>query len=105
MAGLLPCQLFSAGKKMLYPYETETREVKDLSGLWNFRQDIKNEGRRKRWFKTKLSGDVQTMPVPSSYNDITQSKSLRDHVGDVPDRLADFLEGAEVRVLFHAGVA
>lgn len=26
-------------------------------------------------------GKVELMPVPSSYNDITQSKSIRDHIG------------------------
>ena len=31
-----------------------------------------------KYFKT---GDVIAMPVPSSYNDITQDKALRDFIG------------------------
>jgi len=33
---------------MLYPRESETREVKDLSGIWNFKLDKKNEGIEKK---------------------------------------------------------
>lgn len=54
---------------MLYPFETEIREVKDLSGLWEF--------------KTETDTDYILMPVPSSYNDITQDEKIRDYVGKV----------------------
>ncbi len=67
---------------MLFPRDTETREVRDLSGIWNFRRDAKNEGRRKKWFARPLAG-ARPMPVPASYNDITQDAALRDHIGDV----------------------
>ena len=30
---------------------------------------------------TIQSGDTILMPVPSSYNDVTQDASLRDHIG------------------------
>lgn len=73
---------------MLYPRESETREVRSLDGLWNFvKSDITNptQGVRDKWFTDDLSRVQQTipMPVPASYNDITTESSLRDHVGTV----------------------
>ncbi|HBG28571.1 MAG: beta-glucuronidase [Planctomycetes bacterium GWF2_41_51] len=67
---------------MLYPRESETRQVKDLSGIWNFKIDKNNEGFVKKWFSQPL-GNTMEMPVPASYNDITQDKYIRDHVGYV----------------------
>ncbi|XP_077995272.1 beta-glucuronidase-like [Glandiceps talaboti] len=71
---------------MLFPRDTESRETKDLSGIWNFRADTspnRNAGFEQQWYKRPLakSGAVIDMPVPSSYNDVTQDKSLRDFVG------------------------
>ncbi|XP_077995445.1 beta-glucuronidase-like [Glandiceps talaboti] len=71
---------------MLFPRDTESRETKDLSGIWNFRADKspnRNAGFEQQWYKRPLakSGAVIDMPVPSSYNDVTQDKSLRDFVG------------------------
>jgi len=65
---------------VLYPRESETRFVKDLSGLWRFRCDRAEEGFAKRWFDAPLRDPI-LMPVPASYNDITQDVTLRDHVG------------------------
>ena len=67
---------------MLYPTESETREVKDLSGIWNFKIDADDEGFTKEWYSGPLEGSID-MPVPSSYNDITQDLSIRDHIGYV----------------------
>ncbi|MCP4749729.1 MAG: beta-glucuronidase [Proteobacteria bacterium] len=67
---------------MLYPRESETRELKDLSGLWKFKVDFDNEGRSKEWFKRPLEDSIE-MAVPASYNDIVQDAAVRDHVGDV----------------------
>ena len=67
---------------MLYPRESETREVKDLSGVWKFKVDKDNEGYGKQWFKKPLE-DTIPMPVPASYNDITQDPEIRDHIGNV----------------------
>jgi len=67
---------------MLYPQESESREVKDLSGLWSFRADQAGRGHVDRWFASPLT-DTIVMPVPASYNDLTQDISLRDHIGDV----------------------
>lgn len=67
---------------MLYPQENEIREVKDLSGVWNFRVDRDSSGRSEEWFRQPLA-DTMPMPVPASYNDLTQDITLRDHIGDV----------------------
>ncbi|MGO0305285.1 beta-glucuronidase [Endozoicomonas acroporae] len=65
----------------LYPHETRTRRIIDISGIWKFRADTKTEGRTNDW-KDGLT-DTTLMAVPSSYNDITTDKALRDHCGDV----------------------
>ncbi|XP_063417057.1 beta-glucuronidase-like isoform X2 [Mytilus trossulus] len=70
----------------LYPRESETREVKELNGLWNFRADMsvnRTQGFDDKWYMSRLekTGPVIPMPVPSSYNDVTQEKSLRDFTG------------------------
>lgn len=67
---------------MLFPKDTSTREVKDISGVWRFKVDWHNEGREGRWFAAPLQ-DTIAMPVPASYNDITQDAAIRDHIGDV----------------------
>lgn len=67
---------------MLYPREGAVRERKELSGIWEFKVDRNNEGFAKKWYETGLS-DTIAMPVPASYNDITQDASIRDHIGDV----------------------
>ncbi|XP_065079480.1 beta-glucuronidase isoform X2 [Ochlerotatus camptorhynchus] len=73
---------------LMYPRESETREVKNLDGMWNFvRSDSNNpsQGLREKWFSDDLSKFKPTvgMPVPSSYNDVTEDAALRDHVGTV----------------------
>ena len=42
---------------MLFPKDSERREVKDLSGLWDFRADMsenRNGGFEKMWFAKPL---------------------------------------------------
>ncbi|XP_012224049.1 beta-glucuronidase isoform X2 [Linepithema humile] len=73
---------------LLYPRESESREVKSLDGLWDFvvsPEADARKGYKERWFINDLSkaGEIIKMPVPSSYNDITTSQALRDHVGAV----------------------
>ncbi|XP_071946567.1 beta-glucuronidase-like [Antedon mediterranea] len=73
---------------MLYTKETESREVKELGGLWKFRADNSDGsklGFEESWHIRPLSetGEVIDMPVPSSFNDITQDRKLRDFVGCV----------------------
>ncbi|XP_033101036.1 beta-glucuronidase-like [Anneissia japonica] len=71
---------------MLYTKGTESREVRELGGIWQFRADTsdgRNLGFEKQWYTRPLAmtGDVIDMPVPSSFNDITQDRMLRDFVG------------------------
>ncbi|KAK2828793.1 hypothetical protein Q5P01_019827 [Channa striata] len=71
---------------MLLPQESSSRELKDLSGLWDFRADkspSRKQGFESAWFSRRLaeSGPVIDMPVPASYNDITQDSTLRDFIG------------------------
>lgn len=73
---------------LLYPRESETREVRTLDGMWKFAKcDITkpSEGLREKWYLKELheSTPVIHMPVPSSYNDITEDDKMRDHVGTV----------------------
>jgi beta-glucuronidase len=92
---------------MLYPRESNTREVKDLSGIWRFKVDFKDIGIQDKWFSRKLE-NTRPMPVPSSYNDITQESEIRDHVGYVwyetefyiPDRVKN-----EQQVILRFGSA
>ena len=42
---------------MLFPRDSESREVKDLSGFWNFRADLsanRNAGFEQNWFAKPL---------------------------------------------------
>ena len=68
---------------MLYPRESETLEIKDLSGIWNFKVYRRNEGFDKKWHAKSFYKPVTLMPIPASYNDITQDSTIRDHIGDV----------------------
>uniref|UniRef100_A0A672SNF2 Glucuronidase beta n=1 Tax=Sinocyclocheilus grahami TaxID=75366 RepID=A0A672SNF2_SINGR len=78
------CQALQGG--MLFPTESPSREVKDVSGLWSFRADLspeRNRGFEQHWYRSPLAqtGPVIDMPVPSSYNDITQDAKIRDFIG------------------------
>lgn len=73
---------------ILYPYESETREVKALDGLWKFCTTPANkppdEGFSDQWYAPNDKMDnqhCQLMPVPASYNDIPTDSSIRDYVG------------------------
>lgn len=66
---------------MLYPIITESRQVLDLNGVWNFKLDNGN-GLNEEWFKNKLE-DTMLMAVPASYNDLKEGVDFRDHMGYV----------------------
>ncbi|XP_060769439.1 beta-glucuronidase [Neoarius graeffei] len=99
----------------LFPQESVSREVKELNGLWTFRADFspnRNQGFEQFWFKRPLaeSGPVIDMPVPSSFNDITQEPTLRDFIGWVwyekkawiPQR---WLQSKDTRIVLRVGSA
>nr|XP_037868215.1 beta-glucuronidase isoform X1 [Bombyx mori] len=69
----------------LYPRATETRDLRTLDGIWSFRPSPADPefGYRNGWYAQDLekTGSVIHMPVPSSYNDVGEDASLRDHVG------------------------
>ncbi|CAG7830199.1 unnamed protein product [Allacma fusca] len=71
---------------ILYPQDSESREVKSLDGIWNFRVAPRHQpelGFQQAWYSQPLkqTGETDLMPVPSSYNDVTQKKVYRDHIG------------------------
>lgn len=75
-------------KGLLYPHESETREVMSLDGMWNFAMSDPNnpsEGVQEKWFLKELwqSANITSIPVPASYNDLDQFAKTRDHVGTV----------------------
>ena len=67
---------------MLYPTENVFREVKDLCGIWNFKADYEGAGNAQKWYEKKMDETI-LMPVPASYNDVTQDINIRDFIGDV----------------------
>ncbi|XP_068186609.1 beta-glucuronidase [Antennarius striatus] len=100
---------------MLFPRESPSREVKELNGLWAFRADMspnRNQGFEGAWYKRRLAetGPVIDMPVPASYNDVTQDHMLRDFIGwvwyerevMVPAR---WITDTETRVVLRVGSA
>lgn len=52
----------------LYPRESRSRSVRDLSGLWEFRLDPQEEGEKGGWSKGFSS--PRRIPVPASWNDL-----------------------------------
>lgn len=43
--------------------------------------DYHNVGMKERWWSEPFLPPMQSMPVPSSYNDIVQETASRDHIG------------------------
>jgi len=74
------------GGGMLYPRESESRQIQLLDGMWNFRADTSDcrcEGLFQKWYLKPLSqtGPLMPMPVPSSFNDVTVDAELQNFVG------------------------
>lgn len=85
---IILCMLcLPASEGLLYPKESETRNVKSLDGIWDFRLSAPSDsiGYIEQWYRNGLkeTGPTIPMPVPASYNDITIHKKIRDHVGIV----------------------
>lgn len=53
---------------LLYPLQNQIRNLTDLSGLWQFQLDPKDEGERGGWFKALPS--PRQIAVPCSWNDL-----------------------------------
>ncbi|XP_051859723.1 beta-glucuronidase-like [Drosophila albomicans] len=74
---------------LLYPRESEMREVRSLDGVWQLIKSNASDplqGIREEWYKQTLRStehEIILMPVPASYNDVTVDQQLRDHVGTV----------------------
>lgn len=66
---------------MLYPILTSSRTVTDLSGIWDFKADP-GTAFSEKWYEKRLESPLK-MPVPASYNDLTEDIYLRDHYGYV----------------------
>ena len=76
----LGCTITSEG--LLYPSESDTRQIRSLDGIWQFRLDEQGVGEKEKWFALPtLPEPTIPMPVPSSYNDITQNISIHRHLG------------------------
>lgn len=67
---------------MLYPIENKVREVKNLSGIWNFKVDTDNTGLSEKWYENPLTETVP-MAVPASYNDVFTDEKIKEHIGYV----------------------
>ncbi|XP_060704267.1 beta-glucuronidase [Hemiscyllium ocellatum] len=108
--GLLGCSF------ALTPRESPSRELKELNGLWSFRADQsanRNQGFEEGWYKRPLreTGPVIDMPVPASYNDISQDHKLRDFIGWVWYEKEVWMPkhwtspNAGMRIVLHVGSA
>lgn len=74
------CALASEG--LLYPVESETRQIRSLDGIWQFRLDEQGVGEKEKWYALpSLPEPTIPMPVPASYNDITQNITIHRHIG------------------------
>ena len=67
-------------KSLLYPVESESRRVSNLSGMWKFQFDPEEKGVAEGW----VNGlpDSVSMPVPSSFCDLFTDKDSREYCGD-----------------------
>ncbi|XP_058020477.1 beta-glucuronidase isoform X4 [Ahaetulla prasina] len=114
LLGWRPAGALDSG--MLYPRESSSRELKDLSGLWSFRADWseqRNAGFVEQWYSRPLrqTGPVMDMPVPASFNDITQDPKLRRFIGwvwyekEVLPPARWFLRDTGTRIVLRIGSA
>lgn len=59
---------------MLYPLLTKTRSLYNLNGIWNFKIGDHDP-------QTRLDAN-SVMVVPSSFNDVSVDKTIRNYIGD-----------------------
>ena len=67
----------TGGGGLLYPQQNPVRNVLDMSGLWQFQLDPKEEGEAKGWFKALPA--PRPIAVPCSWNDLFDD--ARDYLG------------------------
>ena len=64
---------------MLYPKENHCREMKELSGFWDYRFDWEETGNKLQWYKGfKKEGEL---PVPSSWNELFADDKNKHFLG------------------------
>ena len=89
---------------MLYPILTPSRLLIDLNGTWLFKADD-GTGFDGKWYESELTAPLH-LPVPASYNDLTDDLALRDHQGWVfyqrPLALPPLPEGTRTVLRFDA---
>ncbi len=91
---------------LLYPTESETRQIRSLDGLWQFRLDEDGVGETERWFAmANLPEPTILMPVPFSYNDITQNITIHRHIGWVWYARDFFIHNTAPRWVLRFGAA
>ena len=91
---------------ILYPEESEARQIRSLDGLWQFRLDEDGVGETERWFaQPKLPEPTIPMPVPSSFNDITQNVTIHQHIGWVWYARDFFIHNTAPRWVLRFGAA
>jgi beta-glucuronidase len=87
---------------LLYPAESETRQIRSLDGLWQFRLDEQGVGEIERWFAMpNLPDPTILMPVPASYNDMTQNITIHRHFGMVWYAREFFIHKTAPRWVLH----
>uniref|UniRef100_A0A8D8S497 Beta-glucuronidase n=1 Tax=Cacopsylla melanoneura TaxID=428564 RepID=A0A8D8S497_9HEMI len=71
-------------RSILFPVETESRQLIHLGDLWHFKLGVNETAELSAaWFNRSFKeiGDYLEMPVPASFNDIGMNATIRDHVG------------------------
>ena len=66
--------------KYLYPQNSATRQVVDLSGMWKFAFDFESEGDVKG-YKNGIPDGI-LLPVPASFADFFTEKPYKEYTGD-----------------------
>lgn len=66
--------------KMLYPRQTLTRSVIDLSGMWKLAFDYESKGNELN-YQNGIPGKIE-VPVPASFADFFTEKEFKEYTGD-----------------------
>lgn len=66
---------------MIYPKMTESRMRLSLDGIWDF--SLLSDEESQNLQAGKHIENALSMPVPSAYNDLYETRAFRDHMGDM----------------------